>query len=69
MTTDIMIINNTKGINNKNAVLSTTRTGYSSIRTVRPNYPVNLTISNIENKFKDRFDDITYYTIGNATIS
>jgi hypothetical protein len=26
-------------------------------------------IGDIENKYDDRFDDITYYTIGNATVS
>lgn len=69
MATDIIRIDNTKGINNKNVVASTTVTGKSSVLNVRNNYPVNLTITNIESKFIDRFDDITYYTIGNATIS
>jgi hypothetical protein len=26
-------------------------------------------IGDIENKYNNRFDDITYYTIGNATVS
>jgi hypothetical protein len=69
MKIDIIRIDNARGINNKNAVASTSVTGRSSILSVRPNYPVNLTISNIESKFGDRFDDVTYYTIGNATVS
>lgn len=68
MKIDISRIDNSRGINNKNAVMSTSPTGRSSILTLRPNYPVNLTIANIESKFGDRFDDITYYTIGNTTI-
>jgi hypothetical protein len=68
MKIDIIKIDNTRGINNKNAVVSTSVTGRSSILSVRPNYPLDLTISNIESKFGDRFDDITYYTIGNSTL-
>lgn len=68
MKIDISRIDNTRGINNKNAVASTSVTGRSSILSVRPNYPVNLTIANIESKFGERFDDVTYYTIGNETV-
>ena len=68
MKIDIITIDNTKGINNKNAVASTSVTGRSSVLSIRPNYPVNLTITNIESKFGERFDDITYYTIGNHTL-
>lgn len=68
MSIDINRIDETRGINNKNAVLSTTTTGYSSILSVRPDYPVSLTISIIENKYSERFDDITYYTLGKANI-
>lgn len=69
MSIDIIRIDNERGINNKNAVISTTKTGYSSVRSVRPDHPVSLTISNIESKYTDRFDDITYYTIGQANIT
>jgi hypothetical protein len=69
MKIDISRVDDTRGINNKNVVASTSVTGRSSILSVRPNYPVDLTITNIESKFGDRFDDITYYTIGNATVS
>ena len=53
--TDIKTINNTRPINNKTAVCSTTVTGYSSKHIVRPNFPVNLTIANIQEKFGNRF--------------
>jgi hypothetical protein len=69
MKIDIKAIDVSKGINNKNAVASTMVTGYSSILSLRPNYPLNLTIENIESKYAERFDNITYYTIGNTTIS
>jgi hypothetical protein len=48
-------------INNKRAVCSTLPTGKSSKLLIRPNYPVNLTIANIQNKFDHRFDDPSYY--------
>jgi hypothetical protein len=48
-------------INNKRAVCSTLPTGSSAKLLIRPNYPVNLTIENIQNKFQDRFDDPSYY--------
>ena len=58
---DIQAINNNQSINNKNAVCSTTVTGYSQKLLVRPNYPLDLTIESIQNKFDDRFDDPSYY--------
>jgi hypothetical protein len=61
MANDIFRINNTQGINNKYAVCSATVGGYYSKLLVRPNYPVNLTIENIENKLDNRFDDPSYY--------
>jgi hypothetical protein len=69
MKIDIARVDNSRGINNKNAIMSTTVTGYSSILSIRPNHPGNLTIENIESKYAERFDDVTYYTIGNATVS
>lgn len=53
--TDISAIDPSKPINNKTAICSTTVTGYTTKRIVRPNFPVNLTISNIEQKFGNRF--------------
>ena len=66
---DIQAIESNKGINNKNTVCSTTVTGYSYTRLIRPNYPVDLTIESIQDKFDNRFDDPSYYYgIGNNTL-
>lgn len=48
-------------INDKRAICSTLPTGETAKLLVRPNYPVDLTIANIESKFADRFDDPSYY--------
>jgi len=48
-------------INNKKAICSTLPTGQTAKLLVRSNYPVNLTIENIESKFGSRFDDPSYY--------
>lgn len=53
--TDISTIDSTKPINNKTVVCSTTVTGFSAKRIVRSNFPVNLTIANIEKKYGNRF--------------
>ncbi len=53
--TDISKIDNSRPINNKNAVCSTTPTGRSSVKTIRSNFPVNLTIENIQQKYGNRF--------------
>lgn len=68
MATDINAINPELPINNKYAVCSTTPTGHSAKLLVRPNYPGDLIIENIESKYDDRFDDVSYYTIGNNII-
>lgn len=48
-------------INDKRAVCSTLPTGETAKLLVRANYPVNLTIENIQSKFNNRFDDPSYY--------
>jgi len=48
-------------INNKRAICSTLPTGETAKLLVRSNYPGDLTISNIQNKFAERFDDPSYY--------
>lgn len=53
--TDITTVDPTKPINNKTVVCSTTVTGLTTKRIIRPNFPVNLTIANIEQKFGNRF--------------
>lgn len=61
MANDIIRASNESPINNKRAICSTLPTGFSSKRMIRPNYPINLTIENIQNKFDKRFDDPSYY--------
>jgi len=61
MANDIQVIASGVAINNKRAICSTLPTGESAKLMVRPNYPVNLTIENIQDKFDDRFDDPSYY--------
>lgn len=61
MDKDIMLIDNTRGMNNKTAVCSTTVTGESAKRIIRANFPINLTIDNVESKYNHRFDDPGYY--------
>jgi hypothetical protein len=53
-------------VKNGTVVVGTTFTGeYSTLDTVVKNNP---TISDIENKYDNRFDDITYYTLGSGTL-
>lgn len=67
MATDIDVAIPGLAINNKRAVCSAQPTGFSAKLLIRGNFPVNLTIENIESKFDNRFDDRTYYTLGNTT--
>ena len=62
MAIDITVAISGIAINNKTAVCSTLPTGETAKLVVRPDYPVDLTIANIEEKFTDRFDDPRYYT-------
>lgn len=67
--TDITRVDSTRPINNKAAICSTTVTGFTTKKIIRPNFPVNLTISNIENKFGNRFyNGIFVQLVGNQTI-
>lgn len=65
---DISKINSENPINNKYATCSALPTGFYSRLLVRKNYPGDLTIENIENKYSDKFDDVSYYTIGNSLL-
>jgi hypothetical protein len=58
---DIIAIDPLEPINNKYAVTSVLPTGSYSKLLVRKNYPADLTITNIESKFADRFDNVAYY--------
>ncbi len=69
MANDITTAVSGVAINNKRAICSTLSTGQTAKLLVRPNFPVNLTIENIESKFDNRFDDPSYYYgIGNNTV-
>lgn len=61
MANDIIAIDETKPINNKYAVCSALASGFYSKWLVRENYPVDLTISAVQSKFDNRFDDPSYY--------
>jgi hypothetical protein len=61
MKIDILAVDPSKSINNKYAVLSVLPSGSYSKLLVRANYPADLTISSIESKFAERFDDPSYY--------
>lgn len=69
MANDITVAISGIAINDKRAVCSTLPTGETAKLLVRPNYPVNLTIENIQDKYDDRFDDPSYYYgVGNSTV-
>ena len=68
MATDITTSISGVAINNNRAICSTLPTGGTAKLLIRPNYPANLIIGNIENKYEDRFDDTTYYTVGSSGI-
>ena len=61
MAIDIIAINTDNPINNKCTICSALPTGGYSKLVVRRNFPVDLTIENIEEKFTNRFDDPSYY--------
>lgn len=66
MANDISKIISANPIKNGTLIVSTTFTGkYSSINTYVQNTPI---ISDIENKYDNKFDDITYYTIGTGIL-
>lgn len=58
---DISKIITEQPINNTKVVCSTLPTGFRPTLIRESNYPVSLTIENIENKYQDRFDDPSYY--------
>lgn len=61
MKIDIITAISGEPINNKRAICSTLPTGETAKLLIRPNYPVDLIIANIESKFGERFDDPSYY--------
>lgn len=53
--TDISAIDPLKPINNITTICSTSKTGYSAKRVTLSNFPVGLSIVNIQQKFGNRF--------------
>lgn len=68
MANDITVAISGVAINDKRAVCSTLPTGKSAKLLIRDDYPVDLTIENIQDKYTDKFDEITYYTLGTGII-
>lgn len=70
MVIDIEAIDTNKPINNIYLNCTTLRTAnaYKPNRLVKEGFDLLLTIENIQEKYDDRFDDITYYTLGNSII-
>ena len=67
MANEIKQIDTNKDINTISIVCSTLKTGESSKRIVQENYPVDLTIESVQDKFTDKFDEIRYYTVCNSS--
>lgn len=66
MANDIAKAISANTIKNGTTITTTTFTGYyNTLNTYVKNTP---TINDIQNKYDNRFDDITYYTIGSGTI-
>ncbi len=61
MANDITVAISGIAINDKRAICSTLPTGQTAKLLIRDNYPVDLTISDIEAKYDARFDDPSYY--------
>lgn len=61
MAADITLAVTGVAINNVRAVCSTLPTGQTAKLLLEPNYPLNLTIENIEYKYDNKFDEINYY--------
>jgi len=67
-TTDVCtnIVTNKEISNNGSIIVSCLPTGsYKKIDSV---FETNVMYNTLENKFTNRFDDVTYYTLGNTTI-
>ena len=66
MANDITKAISANPLKNGTTLVCCTMTGeYSVLNTYVKNTP---TITDIESKYDDRFDDVTYYTVGTSTI-
>lgn len=67
MSYDIVLAISGNPIKNGTAIASCSFAGeYQTLNTSVYNKPI---IEDIQNKYDERFDDITYYTIGSGTVS
>jgi hypothetical protein len=39
-----------------------------AFNTIDPTYEKSMTYNSLESKYSNRFDDVTYYTVGSSTI-
>lgn len=70
MANDITVAISGVPINNKNAVCSTLPTGATAKQLVRPSYPLDLTIENIQSKYDNKFyNGIFVQVIGSGAVS
>jgi len=67
-TTDVVTnaINSSETPKNATIVVSCQNTG--EYKTINSTYETSISYVNIESKLTNRFDDISYYTLGNSTI-
>lgn len=67
-TTDVVtnVVSGVETAKNATAVVSCMQTG--EFKLINSTFETSLTYNQLETKLTDRFDDITYYTIGSNTI-
>lgn len=69
ITTTDVVTNVVSGNDNQKTgttVVYCQRTG--TFNTINPTYEKNVTYNTLESSYANRFDDVTYYTIGTSTI-
>lgn len=63
------VVTNVSGVDNiKNATAVVYCMPTANYKTLNATYETSLSYSDLENKYTNRFDDVTYYSIGGATI-
>lgn len=63
------VVTNVSGIDNiKNATAVVYCMPTANYQTLDATYEKSLSYSDLENRYTNRFDDVTYYTVGTTTI-
>lgn len=63
------VVTNASGVNNiKNGTVVVYCMPTAEYDTINPTFNKTLSYSDLENKYTNRFDDVTYYTVGTTTI-